>query len=300
MPLGVEQDGFGNLWKVVGESPILFSCHTDTVHKQAGRQPVVYGDGIATATGSNCLGADDTTGVWLMVNMIREGVPGTYVFHSAEEIGGQGSKWVRQHTPEKLKGIKFAIAFDRMGHGDIITHQMDGRTASDDFALSMAALLHPLPYKASEYGTFTDTMNYADLVPECSNISVGYFDQHHKEECQDCVFAMALLRVLLDADWGQLVAKRQPGDYDDALGSYFPAGTSKTFGSLYRYCKQYPDTVADFLESLGYDVNDIEEYIWGSEDRPLQITKPEPTRLIATTLAQAEAAMDDEEAKAEA
>src|SRR6185437_7758533 len=72
VPLGCEQDEFGNLWKTVGDnSPILFCSHTDTVHRESGRGRVSYGDGVAMAEGSNCLGADDTVGVWLMMNMIR-------------------------------------------------------------------------------------------------------------------------------------------------------------------------------------------------------------------------------------
>src|SRR5579863_7536935 len=65
-PTGAKSDGFGNLWLTVGKSPILWSSHTDTVHKKPGTQRVLYGAGIASADNSNCLGADCTTGVWLM------------------------------------------------------------------------------------------------------------------------------------------------------------------------------------------------------------------------------------------
>src|SRR5689334_19940192 len=67
-PLGVEQDKAGNLYKRIGDSPVLWSCHTDTVHKDGGGQLVAVKDGIATVASpnSNCLGADDTAGIWLM------------------------------------------------------------------------------------------------------------------------------------------------------------------------------------------------------------------------------------------
>jgi hypothetical protein len=41
---------------------------------------------------SNCLGADCTTGVWLILEMIKANVPGVYVIHSDEEVGGKGAR----------------------------------------------------------------------------------------------------------------------------------------------------------------------------------------------------------------
>ena len=38
LPLGVRADGAGNMIKQIGNSPTLWSCHTDTVHRKQGRQ----------------------------------------------------------------------------------------------------------------------------------------------------------------------------------------------------------------------------------------------------------------------
>jgi hypothetical protein len=267
-PLGVESDGFGNLWKTVGDSPILWSCHTDTVHNREGVQYVRFLDGCAFVNNSNCLGADDTTGAWLMRQMILAQVPGTYVFHRNEEAGGVGSNWVLDNTPERLGGIRFAIAFDRMGYHDVITHQW-GNTASPEFAESLASALYPLHYCEAD-GVFTDTAVYADLIPECSNISVGYHRQHTAEEYQDIDYAMMLLDTLIAADFSPLQAVRDPAarspsrwsddalwdrlDWRDDLRCIGPAMT------MDDVCRQYPEIVSDYLTSLGINVDDIKQY----------------------------------------
>jgi len=73
-----------------GAAPrVLWSSHTDTVHRVEGIQKITYGDGIIglpVGSTSSCLGADCTVGVWLMRQMILRGAPGLYIFHAAEEV----------------------------------------------------------------------------------------------------------------------------------------------------------------------------------------------------------------------
>lgn len=228
-PLGSTKDGFGNRWIKIyypdgGEPDIIFSCHTDTVHTEAGFQSLTVGDGRVYTEEGSCLGADDTTGVWLALEMVRAKVPGLYLFHRSEEIGGQGSQYLKTHFVETLKKYKAAIALDRKGYGDIITHQGGDRCCSDTFAKSLGDILGGT-FTASTGGTFTDTKNYTDLIGECTNISVGYFDQHGKSEWQDLSFAYALRLALIAADWSKLVFERKPGEverlsYGRQYGSY--------------------------------------------------------------------------------
>src|SRR3546814_16306749 len=79
------------------------------------------------------LGADDGAGLWIMLGMIAAACPGLYLFHRGEEQGCLGSRWIERHTPELLANIDAAIAFDRAGLGDVITHQSYGRTCSAAF-----------------------------------------------------------------------------------------------------------------------------------------------------------------------
>lgn len=258
-PLGIQRDDGGNLWLQIGNSPILWSSHTDTVHKQDGRQTIEYGDGVVTASRSNCLGADCTVGVWIMREMIQAGIPGTYVFHAAEEIGGIGSDWIAQNTPDRLANIQFAIAFDRMGTTEIITHQVSQRCASDAFAHSLASILRPLKYQPSDGGTFTDTANYADIIPECANLAVGYYRQHRSDEWQDVRHACALLDTLLVADWSRLTCERDPTVWE--LDDWASEQRGPSY-DLTRLVKERPQLVADFLEACGFTEADVLDFDW--------------------------------------
>jgi hypothetical protein len=48
-------------------------------------------------------------------------------------------------------------------------------------------------------GSYTDSNEYAPIVSECTNISVGYFNQHTKNEVQDLDYADDLLLALVSS-----------------------------------------------------------------------------------------------------
>ena len=212
----VKTDGYGNRLVIVGNNPtVLFSCHTDTVHRIEGKHRVLIDPNspkIAYSENANCLGADDTTGCFLARNMILSGIPGLYVFHRAEEVGGRGSAWLTYNTPDVVKNITHAIAFDRKDYTHVITHQ-GGRCCSDEFAKDLSTRLG-LDFAPNSHGVFTDTANYTDLVGECTNLSVGYHAQHTHNEVQDITFAIQLLNALLDVNWDKLVSKRKAGEVE--------------------------------------------------------------------------------------
>ena len=214
-PLKPTADAIGNLHVRIGDAPIMWSCHTDTVHSQGGIAPIKLGDDglikVHPKSQANCLGADDGAGVWLMMQMIRAERPGLYVFHRGEEKGGIGSRWLAKNTPKVLDGIQAAIAFDRKGNDSIITHQFGGRCCSEDFSKSLATAIG-LNMKSDNGGTFTDTASYTDLVGECTNVSVGYKYQHCKTEEQDMLFLLNLHDHMLEVDTRDLVFKRKPGE----------------------------------------------------------------------------------------
>jgi hypothetical protein len=226
----VSKDKFGNRWvrvkKADGSDPdILFSSHTDTVHREQGKQGIMLGDGRAFTEDGSCLGADDTAGNWLMIEMINAKVPGLYIFHRAEEVGGKGSNFIKNKHGNKLKNIKAAIAFDRKGYDSVITRQSGGRCCSDKFARSLARIMGG-KYNIDTGGTFTDTANYTGLVGECTNLSVGYFNAHGPLEWSDVAFLKAMRDKLINADWSQLEFDRKPGEREAgyAYGGAHPGG----------------------------------------------------------------------------
>lgn len=231
--IGAVPDQFGNLWARVGkeeESRVLWSSHTDTVHSQSGFQPLnITKNGRIESLSRDCLGADCTTGVWLMLEMIMGGVKGTYVFHRAEERGGQGSRYIeKNYAAHMIKHFDYAIAFDRKALASVITHQGGRRGASQAFVDSIAPML-PGHYIADTGGTFTDTACYFELIQECTNLSVGYYDQHTEGETQDIAHALALRSALLRFDESKLVRARDMSkkEYDGhSGGSYYGNGRS--------------------------------------------------------------------------
>ena len=251
-----------------GQAPnICFTAHHDTVHKSGGYQHVVvYGD-IATSPGSDCLGADCTTGVWLILGMIEAGVPGVYVIHAGEEIGCVGSTALVKDNPSWLKHVDAVISFDRRGEESIITHQLGRRTASDAFAVSLGKALDMPLLRPDDTGAYTDSNEYASVVKECTNISVGYLNQHTSKEEQDIYFAYVLLDALIEADWDSLVFEREPADDDWA--DFYGWGRSnrrESWGqsqSTYRgkfdkedNVYELEDIIRDFPEELAELLND--------------------------------------------
>lgn len=159
---------------------------------------------------SNCLGADCTVGVWIMREMILAGVPGHYIFHWGEEKGCIGSGNLVKINPKLAKRAQCVIAFDRKGSDEVITYQRSRRTASDEFARSLALMLPP-GYKPSDKGIYTDSAEYAELVPECTNLSVGYSKEHTDEESLNLGVPLKLVNSLIQKwDETKLVIVRDP------------------------------------------------------------------------------------------
>ncbi|MEY2699415.1 MAG: hypothetical protein RIQ52_170 [Pseudomonadota bacterium] len=181
----------------------LYCCHLDTVHASAGCQAVVAGefpDSLVTTDGE-CLGADDGAGVWLLLEMVAAQVPGTYLFHLGEEIGCLGSRWMVEHQASWLRQFRRAVSFDRPGTSDVITHFGGQRGCSDDFARNccdaLSVRLQPYVLKPYQRGGSTDVRHYIGLIPECTNISTGYFCQHGSQEWLDVRYIKAMRDAMI-------------------------------------------------------------------------------------------------------
>lgn len=255
-PVYGQPDEHGNYIKVIGDAPrIVFTAHTDTVHRVEGIQKLKIEKDIVTTVDGSCLGADCTTGLWLQLCMIEAGVEGVYVAHAAEEIGGVGSAALVADNPYWLADIDACISFDRFGTESVITHQSGGRTASDEFAKSLALTLE-LPLKPDPWGTYTDSLEYAGVVPECTNISVGYYDQHTKKESQDLQFAQILAERLCKADWSALTISRDPTyiEQDKDLQWGYRSGDQEDeeVEALERLVLDRPGLMAQLLFEYGF------------------------------------------------
>lgn len=206
-------------------SKILWSCHIDTVHPIAddARQVVIWDDAqestmTAYKQDNAPLGADDGAGVWLLLEMIDMKVPGTYIFHRGEERGGIGSKAMAAQHSAFLSGFTHAIAFDRRDTCSVITHQASRRCCSQPFALQLSAKLSSPFYeiKPDSGGIYTDTREYTGLIGECTNVSVGYYNEHTGSEMLDLQFLYYLRDKMISTDFSTLVSERKAGEVDPA------------------------------------------------------------------------------------
>ena len=262
----------------------LFSCHTDTMHRTEGRNRINVDDfGIVTAwtterhqakvkpgmgfkSERDVLGADDGAGIYIMLRMIEEHIPGTYVFHANEEIGCVGSNAIAANPDYPINGYHLgdfthAIAFDRRGTSDFITNQLGTEMCSAEFRYELTSRLNintALSYKPA-IGLVTDTAMYADFIPECINMSVGYYDEHTCDERLDLIHLETLLGVILDRQgmFENLPAARELPDYsNDTEDNYWDH--QETIEGL---CRCYPAAVADMLKAEGYDYHELFELL---------------------------------------
>lgn len=203
-----------------GKSKTLFTAHSDTCHRGFGKNEYTIDGKFCRAKG-DALGADDAAGIAICMQLLQK-VDCYVIIFRGEEVGGIGSQWLAKHNPTLLKQFDRAIAFDRADYYDVISHQAHGRSASDEFCDALAGQLNAADetfmYMTSPDGVFTDTANLVDHVVECTNVSVGYFQQHGPNERQDIDFLKRLADAVLKVDWESLPTVRQPDTYDADLG----------------------------------------------------------------------------------
>ena len=262
--LGVFKDFMGEPMAYVyvtdTESKSLFVCHADSVHHEDGHNPVIYDEALEWMykDDGTPLGADDGAGIWLLYRMAEAGVPGSYLFTVGEERGGVGARWLADNAAKWLSGFNRAIAFDRKGTSSVITHQAWGRCCSDEFALELSVRLSTtMPngfiFAPDNGGIYTDTAEFVELIPECSNISVGYNKEHTGGETLDVKFLKSLLASCLLMDWEALPTKRDPSAVEDVWSKWDnePLGMYSVMAmndeDIYTWVYQNPDEAAELI-----------------------------------------------------
>lgn len=221
MGLTLEKDLCGNYYKIIGDNPkVMFTSHLDNActTKQKVNFEIVNLSGInfIKTDGNTILGADDKAGVVLMINMINNNVPGLYYFFISEEIGSVGSSCLSENYDKYdfLNGINQCVSFDRKNTNSIITHQNSLRSCSDEYANELMSQLNKsgLKYKLDPTGRSSDSFEFINHIPECTNISVGYKNEHKKTEMLNITFIDNLSEALLKVEWDKLPIKTREND----------------------------------------------------------------------------------------
>ena len=220
----IHRDAIGNLHidtRTTANNRTLFTAHVDTVHRDQGPNKIRKTATHWHADGAP-LGADDGAGCAILMHLLHSGVAAYYLFTQGEECGGIGATFVAKDA-EFLKQFDRAIAFDRRGIDSVITHQGWSRTASDTFAQALANELcadMTLMYSPDDTGVYTDTAEFIDIIPECTNISVGYYCEHSENESLDILHFAALAERVVLIDWDSLPTDRDPTKQDSKYDSY--------------------------------------------------------------------------------
>ncbi len=293
-PTGAYRTIGGNYLLVIpGDPDTLFSCHTDTVHSKGGKQEVLYDMDfeLAFVDGNDPLGADNTAGVWMLLEMIAAKIPGTYLFHFGEERGCLGSKDLAKQAKDWLSQHKRAIAFDRRGTTSVITRQRSDRCCSDKFGQALADALGDLEYELDPTGLYTDTASYMEIIPECTNVSVGYDHEHGPEETLDIGHCKRLRDQVLTINWGALPTERDPSveDYDwhargggwnGKYSSYSDYISGKDDINDDNYVSKAGSEQADYLDEeaaiakaqeMNYSRDDLEQVMYSDPDYVLDL-----------------------------
>lgn len=210
-PADLQKDSHGNYFYKIGNSRTIFASHLDTVSKEYTKVVHTFDGDIIGTDGKTTLGADDKAGVTILLHLMKNKVPGLYYFFIGEEVGCIGSGLASTKSLFDFKGkYDRIISFDRRGTDSVITYQSSTRCCSDDFADSLAKQLNlaGLSYKKDEGGVYTDSAEFTDIIPECTNISVGYYKEHTFNETQDIKHLENLAEACLLVDWEGLPTKR--------------------------------------------------------------------------------------------
>ena len=271
-------DSAGNVFAQVGENTeTMFTSHTDTVHGTGGQQELEYsvatnGDLFVRTKDTGVLGADDGTGCVLMLEMMRRGVTGLYAFFRGEEVGceGSGAFAKSDYGRTVLRSIKRAVAFDRAGYSDVVVSQRSSECCSPEFAAALCdALSDDKLIFMDEAGVYTDTAEFVSIVPECTNLSVGYFSQHTAWEIQNVSFMNSLIENLCNVMWEELPTARTP------VARTFRTYTTSGYG-IYGYgTTAVPTEEENDVVDSGYGHYDMSDFYF-----PTELTKEEEEAAI--------------------
>lgn len=213
LPGNLNSDEFGNYYVQIGDTDTMFTSHLDTVSSTVVNVNHVFDGQFIKTDGKSILGADDKAGVTILMFMIEHKIPGLYYFFIGEEVGCIGSTLLAEKfRTEKNNKIKKVISFDRRGTNSVITYQSGRRCASDKFGNALANELNnaeaSFSYKIDPTGILTDSYKFIDCVPECTNISVGYKNEHTAREEQDIYHLEKLAHACLKINWQYLPIER--------------------------------------------------------------------------------------------
>ena len=207
LPDGFQNDGCDNYYIKIGDSKTVFTCHMDTACGRYQKVTHVIDGNIIKTDGTTVLSADDKAGMTILLYMIYRKIPGTYYFFQGEESGMVGAHDIIHKNREFFADYDRMVSFDRRACHSVITHQMGKRGCSQDFALALAEQLNingNFHYVPDSTGIYTDSASFIGIIPEATNLSVGYYSEHSHTERQDIKHLEELAKASCLVKWEEL------------------------------------------------------------------------------------------------
>ena len=190
LPLHIEVDAYGNVLITKGnaEKYPCVAAHLDEVHQPSVRNLQEI-DGNIYAVDENGepvgIGADDKSGVWIVIQLLRQiETMKAVLFVREEKATFEGYRHGSDDCDLAFfNDVKFVLQCDRKGAGDLVTYctKKEIRLCDDDFVPEW--ILQKYGYAPVEGGV-TDVVHLKQrgLQIPCCNISCGYYNAHKPEE----------------------------------------------------------------------------------------------------------------------
>jgi len=260
---GLKKDEYGNYYTIIGESDTVFTCHLDTASRSKNDIGLVEytkdSDEFIMTDGKSILGADDKAGVTVLMYMIANNIPGVYWFFIGEERGGLGSRYVANNIDsyEFMKGKTKCVSFDRRNYHSVITQQMGVQCCSNEFGRQLCEQLskNGLSLKLDPTGIFTDSASFIDIIPECTNVSVGYFNEHTVQELQNMTYLENLCKSAVSCDWEGLEVHRKIANDVESFGKHKKLGQELKRTVFYNHDNM---SVEEDIFSFEFDITDAD------------------------------------------
>jgi hypothetical protein len=227
----LNKDKFGNYYKIMGgnQTPsTMFTSHLDTADRNQSTPNIlsreVDGEEILYTDGSTILGADDKAGVSVMLYMMENNVPGLYYFFIGEERGGIGSNNLASEFESfsYLSNVKRCVSFDRRKTTSVIISQLGRSCCSREFATALCQEYNSngMQFSMDPNGVYTDSASFIDQIPECTNISVGYENEHTGKELQNITYLTKVAEASTKINWDNLPTHRSVSLNQELITKY--------------------------------------------------------------------------------
>lgn len=157
----------------VGDIPVALVAHLDTVFPAPPTE--IYYDRTKNVMWSPTgLGADDRSGVYSIIQLVKKGYKPTVIFTTDEERGALGAEALIKDIPIAPYDFKYIIELDRRGSDDCVFYDCNVPDF-EEYVESFGFVMN--------FGTFSDISIICPAWKVAGvNLSIGYYNEHSTSE----------------------------------------------------------------------------------------------------------------------